>query len=148
MDTITAQKKVPSDQDIAEVENRLNEMRAAREEARKTIISTLRSPEMLSALSNEDAVVIMKALQMKLRGNRKRQRGSPVDGAVKNRLEQALVEQDFTLAQLSKMFNLSVSYISRVKRALKQAKGPVLNAYEDHPLKHSAVPHAGEGKAA
>src|SRR5688572_11325048 len=132
METATATRKVPTEQDIAAQEAKLNEMRLAREEARKSLIATLKSQEMLAALSPEDAMQIMRALQMKMRGSRRRTRGVKVPETTKARLEHALIEGNYTLSELERTFNLSVSYISRIKRSLREAgkldKDPVMNA--------------------
>lgn len=145
-------KRVPTEQEIQEAEARLHEMKQAREEAKQTILSTLKSQEMLNSLTTEDAIQLMKALQVRLRGARRKVRGLKVPDPLRNRLEQTLIEGELTLSQMEKMFGLSISYISRIKRKLRDEgklnpnDPPILNAYEDHPLKK--IPPGGSQAAA
>ncbi len=139
MQVIKLDKSVPTEQEINQVEIRLKEMRAQREEAKKQIVAALRSDHILSTLGRDELIALMRKIQNKIQGNHRKVRGSPVSEELKASLISALKEETYTLSQLERMFNLSVSYISRVKKQLRE-EGQVMNAYEDHQLQHQ---HAG-----
>lgn len=110
---------IPTDEDIAAAERHVEEMKAARESAKQSILANIKSADdILSFLSGEESLKLMKALQNKLKAGHRKVRGSPVPAELKKNLESALKQGEFSLAQLEKIFNLSISYISRVKKDL------------------------------
>lgn len=134
--------QIPTVEEIQKVENRLMEMRRAREDAQKQLADALRSDDVINVLTPDQLVGLMKKIQNRIRGNHKRVRGSPVAPSLRAALESALIRQDRSLSQLSSLFNLSVSYISRVKKELRDAGKleEVRNAYTDTQLKHQHQP--------
>ena len=133
MEVITS--KFPTEREIQEIEHQLEEMRARREEAKQLILQAFKSGEVVNSLSPGEAMALMKQLQAKLHGARKKTRGSPVSDELKKNLESALMDGNHTLSQLEKMFGLSVSYISRIKQEMRE-RGElppletVMNAYD------------------
>ncbi len=139
MQVVNLSKNVPTEREIADLEKRVEQMKQAREEAKKQILTAMKSDEILNSLGKEELLGLMKKIQSRMRGHHKKVRGSPVSDELKNNLISALQQGDHTLGQLEEMFGLSVSYISRIKKELKDAgklKGPIMNAYEDHQLHH------------
>lgn len=120
-DVMNDPKHIPTEEEIRETEAKLVAMKQAREEAKRSVIAALKSPDTLSSLTSDDALQLIRLLQLKLRGARRKVRGLKVPDAMKSQLEHALIEGGMTLSQMEKAFGLSVSYISRVKRALKDA---------------------------
>ena len=137
MEVVTS--KFPTEREIQEIEHQLEEMRARREEAKQLILQAFKSGEVINALSTTEAMALLKQLQAKLHGARRKTRGSPVSPELKKNLEGALKEGRHTLSQLEKMFGLSVSYISRIKAEMRDEGllpplPPIettMNAYED-----------------
>ena len=80
----------------------------------------------------------LKALQRRLASGHKKVRGSRVSSELKANLIAAIKQGDYTLSQMASIFNLSISYISRVKAELQKAN-PIQNAYEDHQLIHQTA---------
>lgn len=114
---------IPSQADIEEMERQLTEMKEARENAKKTVLASIKSVDDIpTLLSGEDMIRLMQSLQRRLRAGHRKVRGSPVPPELRHNLEFALQQGEFTLAQLEKIFNLSVSYISRVKHDLGLTK--------------------------
>jgi hypothetical protein len=139
MEVITT--KFPTEREIHEIEKRLEEMRARREEAKQLILQAFKSGEVINSLSPHEAMGLLKQLQARLHGARTKRRGSPVPPELLENLKTALKEGRHTLSQLEKMFGLSISYISRVKSEMREGgelaqitDNKTLNAYEDRPL--------------
>lgn len=139
MEVITT--KFPTEKEIHEIERQLEEMRARREEAKQLILQAFRSGEVIASLSPQEAMGLLKQLQQRLHGARQKRRGSPVSPELQENLKTAIKEDRHTLGQLERMFGLSISYISRIKKEMRdkgELSSPsdkVLNAYEDRPLK-------------
>lgn len=136
MELVNLNKKVPTEREIADVEARLKAMRIARQEAKEKLLGTLKVmvDELPDALDPKEAMHLITILQAKLRGRHRKVRGSPVSTQLKDNLIAALKSNEsYTLSQLEKMFGLSVSYISRVKKELGLTRS---QGYTDQQLNH------------
>jgi DNA-binding GntR family transcriptional regulator len=140
--------KVPTERDIKSLEQRLAEMRDARKAAKNEVLQAMKSDEFFDMLESNELLSIMRRIQKRLLGNHKRNRGSPVPDTLKEALIDTLKQGDKapSLSAMADMFNLSVSYISRIKKELKDSGKlePVRNAYSDDPefkLPEHAVAH-------
>ncbi len=134
--------KIPTEREIAEVEAHLANLKKIREQARKgELLAAMKDKSFIDSLSTAERMTLMRALQEGLSQGHKKRRGAPVAGDLKSDLIDAINAGDYTLGQLSRMFNLSVSYISRTKKEMREEternQSPVQNAYQDKPLKHS-----------
>ncbi len=114
----------PTDQEIAELEKKLAEMKAAKEEYRKKAIVDVRQvleviPE---ALEVDEIIKLMALLNKRLKSDHKKVRGSPVSIELQANLDSALKLNQHTLSQLERLFGLSISYISRRKKELGLTK--------------------------
>lgn len=127
-------KKIPSEREIKEQESKLLQMREIRAEAKRMALEGL--SELVSDLDSNDAMSLMKLLQSRLRGSHKKVRGSRVSHELKSSLEAAIKGGEYSLSQMEKIFNLSISYISRVKREMKERGEIPMNAYTDRQLNH------------
>lgn len=134
-------KTIPSDREIEEAERHLAILRKSRDEAKRVIASAIKSDDILMSLGRDELASLLKRIQSRLTGQHRKVRGSRVPPELKDSLKEALMAGDRTLSQLGDMFNLSVSYISRVKRELGLTG--VRNAYTDHPLKFNSKAVAG-----
>lgn len=134
MEIVNLNKKVPSEREIADLEIRLAQMKKAREEAKRRVVEGIKAhlADLPDALDSTETITLMKLLQTKLKGGHKKIRGNPVPAELRANLESALKERRHTLSQLEKMFGLSVSYISRVKKEL----GLAVPRYTDQQLSH------------
>jgi AraC-like DNA-binding protein len=130
----TKMDKIPTSKEIEDAEARLNELKAKRTQAMQVVLASLRSKEVIDSLNPDEAISIMRVLQSKFAGARRRVRGSPVPKELKLQLTKALMDGEYTLSQLARMFNLSISYISRIKHELGLTG--VKNAYHDRQIHH------------
>jgi hypothetical protein len=149
MEVITTSKKIPTEKEIQDLEARAAQLRQAREQAKKEFLNAFKTGEVVNALSASEAMGLMRLLQSKFQGARRKVRGSVVNPELKASLEDALKQGQYTLSQLEKMFNLSVSYISRVKKEMRE-KGilpPLPTGYTDHPLRHQTEQQQGAQSA-
>lgn len=131
------QTKVPSEKDIQRVAQQLSEMKQARDQARDHFLAQFKSEEFLGSLGKEELIGLVKRIQVKLRGTRRANRGTPVPPELRESLLAAIKQDNYSLSQMHQMFGLSISYISRVKGELRKAgqiQDKVLNAYEDRAL--------------
>jgi transposase-like protein len=78
----------------------------------------------------------MRQLQSRVQGARKRQRGAAVSPELKAQLEAALIQGGYTFTQLETMFGLSTSYMSRVKKELREQGKIKPEGYTDQQLQH------------
>lgn len=129
--------KIPSEQEIQEVESQLNEMKRVRQEATKRAFANVGDilDTLPDVLSTQDMVHLVSLINTRLKGGHKRVRGNPVPDTVRRNLEETLRKRQHTLAQLGKMFGLSISYISRVKHEIGLTR-PKGDRYIDRPLSH------------
>jgi hypothetical protein len=130
---------IPSEREIKEMEIRIAEMKRIRENAKREVLGIIKDESLLDSLSASDALTIITRLQHKIKCNHVNRRGSPVSPELKANLISALKMGEMTLSEAHKMFNLSISYISRVKRELKdsgeiEGYGRVQNAYTDNQM--------------
>jgi hypothetical protein len=142
--TMEVTTKIPIEKEIQSLEHKLEQLKSQRDEAKRAILAAVKSEEILGSLDREELSGLMKRIQQKLTGQHKKRRGSPVGEELKKDLIAAIREDHYSLSQLERMFNLSVSYISRVKKELREEgklRGPILNAYEDHQLNHQQAPN-------
>jgi CRP-like cAMP-binding protein len=136
MEVITLSKKIPSEKDIIDLEKRLLAMKAERESAKQAFLQALKTGEVISALSQAEAIQLMRQLQSRVQGARKRQRGAAVSPELKAQLEAALIQGGYTFTQLETMFGLSTSYMSRVKKELREQGKIKPEGYTDQQLQH------------
>lgn len=127
---------VASDEEISEMERKLAEMKRLREDAAKVVAAAMKYESALDVLGRDDLLRLMRRIQAKLSDGHRKVRGSRVSGDLKRSLVEALQTGCYTLSQLESMFNLSKSYISRVRKELSDSGKlhPVMNAYEDRQL--------------
>lgn len=130
--------KIPTEQEIEQLEKKLAVLRHEREEAKKTLLTAVNSDSFLSTLSKADLVALARRIQTKLTGGHRKVRGSKVPDDLKAQLMDAIRGNEYSLSQLSEIFNLSISYISRIKKEMKESGELVLNAYTDVPLRNKA----------
>jgi AraC-like DNA-binding protein len=109
---------IPSDNEIATLETKLAEMRKAKEEARKAALMQLRASidAIPDIIPPQEALPLIKLLERRVLAGRKNPRGTRVPEETKQKLIDALRTERHSLSDLEKMFNLSISYIARIKK--------------------------------
>lgn len=124
IELVNISKKVPSEREISDLEIRLSAMKKQREEAKKRAVQTIQSviEELPENIAVDDMLKITNAISQRLKSTHKKVRGNPVPSSLKNNLEAALKLGNYSLAQLERLFGVSISYISRVKRDLGLTK--------------------------
>ena len=117
-------KTIPSIDEVLQLEKRLNEMKQAREQARSEAIKQYKEviDQIPEVLPLEDAMSLLHVFERRLKFGHKKVRGSPVSPELKANLISALKMESHTLKQLEKLFGLSISYISNVKKEIGLTK--------------------------
>lgn len=127
-------EKIPTEQEINQLLDRANKLREVRNKAKKFAMATF--AELAEDMDVNDSVALMKLLQARIVGKHKKVRGSRVGPQLKQALVDAIKSGHYSNGDMATMFNLSISYISNVKRELKDAGEIARNVYTDRPLKH------------
>jgi hypothetical protein len=135
MEIVNLSKKVPTEREIAEIEGRLAQMKLARKKANESVFNSVKAniEQLPEYLDSDTQMKLLKILQNRFRHGHRKVRGSTVPPVLKEELKAAIKSGAFTLGEMSKTFNLSISYISNVKKGMRDS-GELAGGYVDRPM--------------